>query len=153
MRFFWPGRFSDSSGDIAGVEHWGADGDGLAGLSHPRHGGVAVLLYDWRSKVSLLNGAGLCAMLGFVLFYHRQYDNQMLFLLMLAATARVLQNGWRVLDMIVCGLLGLTLYVPAGMVAESGSLSFLAFVAPVAAAVLVLLPTQRAAEIVPPVQA
>ena len=115
--------------------------------------GVAVFLCDWRSKVSLLNGAGLCAMLGYVLFYHRQYDNQMLFLLMLAAAARVLQNGWRVLDMIVCGLLGLTLYLPAGMVAGSGALSFLAFVAPVAAAVLVLLPTQRAAEIVPPVQA
>ena len=115
--------------------------------------GVAVLLYDWRSKVSLLNGAGLCAMLGFLLFYHRQYDNQMLFLLMLAAAARVLQNGWRLLDMIVCGLLGLTLYVPAGVVAESGSLSFLAFVAPVAAVLLILLPTRRAAEIVPPVQA
>ena len=115
--------------------------------------GVAVLLYDWRSKVSLLNGAGLCAMLGFVLFYHRQYDNQMLFLLMLAATARVLQNGWRLLDMILCGLLGLTLYLPAGMVAGSGALSFLAFAAPVAAAVLVLLPTRRAAEVVPPMQA
>ena len=115
--------------------------------------GVAVLLYDWRSKVSLLNGAGLCAMLGFLLFYHRQYDNQMLFLLMLAATARVLQNGGRVLDMIVCGLLGLTLYLPTGMVAESGGLSFLAFAAPVAAAVLVLLPTRRAAEVVPPMQA
>lgn len=115
--------------------------------------GLVVLLCDWRSKVSLLNGAGLCAMLGYVLFYHRQYDNQMLFLLMLAVVARVLQNGWRPLDMIVCGLLGLTLYLPAGMVAGSAALSFLAFVAPVAAAVLVLLPTRRAAEVVPPVQA
>jgi len=115
-------------------------------------GGV-VLLYDWRSKVSLLNGAGLSAMLGFVLFYHRQYDNQMLFLLILAAAARVLQNGWRALDMIVCGLLGLTLYLPAGMVAGSRALSFLAFVAPVAAAVLVLMPARRPAESVPPVQA
>jgi len=58
-----------------------------------------------------------------------------------------------VLDMIVCGLLGVTLYLPAGTVAGSGVLSFLAFAAPVVAAVLVLLPTRRAAEIVPPVQA
>lgn len=115
--------------------------------------GGAVLLCDWRSKVSLLNGAGLCAMLGYVLFYHRQYDNQMLFLLMLAAAARLLRNGWRILDMIVCGLLGLTLYLPAGMVAGSRSLSLLAFVAPVAAAVLVLMPTRRTAEIGQPVKA
>ena len=39
--------------------------------------GIMLLLRDWRGRIPLVKAAGACAMLGFVLFYHRQYNNQM----------------------------------------------------------------------------
>jgi hypothetical protein len=95
--------------------------------------GIALLLRDWRGRIPLLNAAGVCAMLGFVLFYHRQYDNQMLFPLMLAMAAVALREKTAV-PLALATLLALSLYLPAGMVARSEVLSVLAFLAPVAAA-------------------
>jgi hypothetical protein len=73
------------------------------------------------------------------LFYHRQYDNQMLFPLMLAITALALLKK-TLLGVSLSALLALSLYLPAGWVARSEALSLLAFLAPVAAAVFLLGP-------------
>ncbi len=101
--------------------------------------GIVLPLRDWRGRISIPNAAGICAALGFVLFYHRQYDNQMLFPLMLAITARALLEK-TFLGVSLSALLALSLYLPAGRVAHSGALSLLAFLAPVAAAVFLLGP-------------
>lgn len=101
--------------------------------------GIVLLLRDWRGRISILNAAGICAALGFVLFYHRQYDNQMLFPLMLAITALALLKK-TLLGVSLSALLALSLYLPAGWVARSEALSLLAFLAPVAAAVFLLGP-------------
>ena len=103
--------------------------------------GLALLLRDWRGRIPLIQGAGACAMLGFVLFYHRQYDNQMLFPLMLAVAAVALRKASGA-AVALAGLLALTLYVPAGWVAGSGMISLLAFLAPVATAVYLLFSRQ-----------
>jgi len=100
--------------------------------------GIALLLRDWRGRISIINAAGVCAMLGFVLFYHRQYDNQMLFPLMLAMGAVALREKTAA-PLALAGLLGLSLYLPAGMVARSEALSVMSFLAPVAAALFLLL--------------
>lgn len=101
--------------------------------------GLALLLRDWRERISLIQGAGACAMLGFVLFYHRQYDNQMLLPLMLALAA-VAHREKTVPPIALAGLLALTLYLPAGVIARIEALSVLAFLAPVAAAAFLLFP-------------
>lgn len=95
--------------------------------------GITLLLRDCRGRIPLLNAAGACAMLGFVLFYHRQYDNQMLFPLMLPIAVVALWEK-TILAIALAALLGLSLYLPAGMVAGSQVLSLLAFLAPVLAA-------------------
>ena len=77
-------------------------------------------------------------MLGFVLFYHRQYDNQMLFPLMLAMSVVALREK-SALAIALAGLLGLSLYLPAGVVAGSEALSVLSFLTPVAGAFFLLL--------------
>ena len=77
-------------------------------------------------------------MLGFVLFYHRQYDNQMLFPLMLAIAAVALREKTAV-PLALAALLGLSLYLPAGVVAGSEALSVLSFLTPVAGAFFLLL--------------
>lgn len=95
--------------------------------------GITLLLRDWRGGIPMVNAAGVCAMLGFVLFYHRQYDNQILVPLMLAMAAVALQEK-TILAIAFAALLGLSLYLPAGMVAGSEALSVLSFLAPVAGA-------------------
>lgn len=100
--------------------------------------GITLLLRDCQGRISLLNASGACAMLGFVLFYHRQYDNQMLFPLKLAMAVVALREK-SALAIALAGLLGLSLYLPAGMVARSEVLSLLAFLAPVLAAFFLLL--------------
>jgi hypothetical protein len=99
--------------------------------------GITLLLRDWRQRIPLVNAAGGCAMIGFVLFYHRQYDNQMLFPLILAMAAVALREKTAAL-LALAGLLGLSLYLPAGLVARSEALSVLAFLAPVAIAFFLL---------------
>lgn len=101
--------------------------------------GLALLLRDWRGRIPLIHGAGVCAMLGFVLFYHRQYDNQMLFPLMLAVAALALRAK-TIQSLVLAAILGITIYIPAGWVAGSGTLSLFAFLAPVVAAVFLLFP-------------
>lgn len=100
--------------------------------------GITLLLRDWRGKIGLLNAAGVCAVVGFVLFYHRQYDNQMLFPLMLAMAVVAVREK-NAVPLALAGLLGLSLYLPAGMVAGSEVLSLMAFLAPVAVAFFLLL--------------
>ncbi|MEN9469432.1 MAG: hypothetical protein RL630_1165 [Verrucomicrobiota bacterium] len=99
--------------------------------------GLALLLRDWRGRMSLLDAAGICAMLGFVLFYHRQYDNQMLLPLALAIVLRALRShgAWAIG---LALLLGASVYLPAGLVAQYQALSVLAFLTPVATAVFLL---------------
>ena len=100
--------------------------------------GITLLLRDWRGRISIIDGAGVCAMLGFVLFYHRQYDNQMLFPLMLGMAVVALRDK-SALSIALAGLLALSLYLPAGMVARSEALSVLSSLAPVVAAFFLLL--------------
>ncbi len=84
--------------------------------------------------------AGVCAMLGWVFFYHRQYDNQMLFPLMLAAVMAAFCTKTIPHIALAC-LLAATLYLPAGMVAKNPLLAVMALSLPVVAAVgLLFLP-------------
>jgi hypothetical protein len=100
--------------------------------------GLALLIRDSRGRVSLLDAAGICAMLGFVLFYHRQYDNQMLLPLVLAIGLRALRShGVWAIGLAL--LLGASVYVPAGFVAQYQAFSLMAFLAPVATAVFLLI--------------
>jgi len=102
--------------------------------------GLALLLRDWRRRIPLIHGAGICAMLGFVLFYHRQYDNQMLFPLVFAIVLSALRSHgvWAIgLEL----LLGASVYLPAGLVAQYQALSLMAFLAPVATAFFLLITT------------
>jgi hypothetical protein len=100
--------------------------------------GLALLLRDWRGRMSLLDAAGICAMLGFVLFYHRQYDNQMLLPLVLASVLRALRSHG-VWTIGLALLLGASVYLPAGLVAQYQALSLLAFLTPVTTAVFLLV--------------
>lgn len=100
--------------------------------------GIVLLLREWRGRISLLNAAGICAALGFVLFYHRQYDNQMLFPLMLAILALALRET-RWTHLVTAGLLGATVYLPASLVANTPVLPLLVFVMPLTAAAILLL--------------
>ena len=102
--------------------------------------GLALLLRDWRGRMSLLDAAGICAMLGFVLFYHRQYDNQMLLPLVLASVLRALRSHG-VWTIGLALLLGASVYLPAGLVAQYQALSLLAFLTPVTTAVFLLVTT------------
>jgi hypothetical protein len=102
--------------------------------------GLALLLRDWRGRMSLLDAAGICAMLGFVLFYHRQYDNQMLLPLVLAIVLRALRSHG-VWTIGLALLLGASVYLPAGLVAQYQALSLLAFLTPVTTAVFLLFTT------------
>lgn len=86
----------------------------------------------------LLVLSGLAAMLGWVLFYHRQYDNQMLFPLMLGVAVRGFESNWKLPELIVCALLGLTLYLPSSMVADFQAVSLLAILVPLGAAVFLV---------------
>jgi len=100
--------------------------------------GLALLIRDSRGRVSLLDAAGICAMLGFVLFYHRQYDNQMLLPLVLPIGLRALRShGVWAIGLAL--LLGASVYLPAGLVAQYQALSLMAFLAPVATAVFLLI--------------
>lgn len=81
--------------------------------------------------------AGLASALGWVLFYHRPYDNPMLLPLILAMAAFALRCQ-TLLPVLLAGLLGISLYLPAGMVARSEALSVLSFLAPVASACFLL---------------
>lgn len=87
--------------------------------------------------LSILSLAGVCAVLGHVLFYHRRYDDPMLYPLMLAITVRVHASGWKTVDGVTATLLGLTLFppLPTSFVSQGGALSFLILAVPVATAV------------------
>jgi hypothetical protein len=129
--------------DWLGVSPRTATGGGLALLGLLA---LALVWRDIRDRVSVLNAAGVCAMLGFVLFYHRRYDDQMLYPLMLALTARAFARGWQRWDVVAAGFLGLVLYppVPTGTRYQSQFLSLLVMAAPVLAA-LVLVATRPVA--------
>jgi hypothetical protein len=72
------------------------------------------------------------------LFYHRQYDNQMLLPLVLAIGLRALRShGVWAIGLAL--LLGASVYVPAGFVAQYQAFSLMAFLAPVATAVFLLI--------------
>lgn len=82
----------------------------------------------------LLPLAGCSAALGWVLFYHRQYDNQMLFPLMLAVAAVACRDR-TVGSICFAGMLAFILYLPSKLVAASSALELMSFLVPVAAAV------------------
>lgn len=98
-----------------------------------RHGGL--------QPEKLLPLSGMSAALGWVLFYHRQYDNQMLFPLMLAVAAYTLRVP-KLWNFILAGLLAATLYLPASLVAHNSVLSLLAFLMPIFAAASLFLASQ-----------
>ncbi|MDG2125639.1 MAG: glycosyltransferase family 87 protein [Verrucomicrobiales bacterium] len=102
--------------------------------------GIAILLilFDLRKRLDLADAAGVSSMLGFVLFYHRQYDHMMLFPLILVMVSSMFRNGWRIQDFGTTGILALTLYLPASLTDRSDTLSALAFFAPIAAVFLLL---------------
>ena len=89
---------------------------------------------EWvRARLRLISGAGLAGMLAFVLFYHRPYDNLLLLPLWLGGVARMMErptvSGW-----LVSGALGLTIYLPSGLLGRRPELLALSLIAPVGAA-------------------
>jgi len=99
-----------------------------------------VLLFVSKSlsELSLIPLSGIASMLGYVLFYHRNYDNQMLLPLMLASTAALFRKPNSPLLAASTLMLGLSLYLPAGLVFRNHIPAMIAFMAPIFAAVMVL---------------
>lgn len=85
--------------------------------------------------------AGLATALGWVLFYHRPYDNPMLFPLLLAIAIQTLRDP-KIPRLVVAGLLGITVYLPASLVFKNQPLSLLAFAVPMISAILLFLPSK-----------
>lgn len=99
---------------------------------------MLLILFDLRKRLNLSDASGVLSMLGFVLFYHRYYDNMMLFPLILAMVSRTFRNGWRIQDLGITGVLALTLYLHPSLFDGDDTLAALTFFAPIAAAFLLL---------------
>jgi hypothetical protein len=81
--------------------------------------------------------AGVCAMLGWVFFYHRQYDNQMLFPLVLVASIAAFRTK-NIPHIAIALMLGAALYLPAGIVAKTPALFAMSLYLPFLAAVFII---------------
>lgn len=102
-------------------------------------GVIVVTFFRTTTDNFVLPLAGFAGMLGWVLFYHRQYDNQMLFPLMLAVVGSACRNR-TVVGMSLVAVLAFTLYLPAGIVAANPAIGLLAFLVPVIAAGVIIAP-------------
>lgn len=91
-----------------------------------------------RVRVRLISGAAVAGLLAFVLFYHRPYDNLLLLPMWLVYVARMVERP-TVMGWMVCGALGLTIYLPSGLVGRSPELQALSLAGPVGAAVWMLV--------------
>ena len=88
-----------------------------------------------RERLGLLPAAGLSGLLAYVLFYHRSYDNVLLFPLWLVCLRGFAERP-TVWAFVVFGAFGFTLYVPSIFLNFSDVLLVATLVVPVAAAVL-----------------
>ncbi len=91
-----------------------------------------------RRRLTLVSAAGVSGMVAFVMFYHRQYDNLLLFPLMLAWVVRLVERPGMV-GLVAAGMLAVTIYLPAGMVSASPVLLALTLLVPVGAAVVLVM--------------
>lgn len=105
-----------------------------------------LLVRGHHFRLSTLSLAGVCAVLGHVLFYHRRYDDPMLYPLILAMTVRLHAGGWAITDGVIATFLGLTLLppLPTSLVSQGGWLSLLVLAAPVVAAARLCMPLPHA---------
>ena len=99
---------------------------------------VAAGFESVRKRLALVPAAGVSGMVAFVMFYHRQYDNLLLFPLMLAWVVQLVERPGMG-GLVLSGLLALTLYLPAGMVSRSPVLLGLTLLVPVGSAVLLVM--------------
>jgi len=76
--------------------------------------GAALLSRRWR--IPFLPCAAICAVLGFVLLYHRRHDSIMLFPLALALLGLFFQRGFTKIEWIVFGAFFVSVFLPAGMI-------------------------------------
>jgi hypothetical protein len=79
--------------------------------------GLAGLFFARRADLPLLAGAAVCAVLGYCLFYHRRYDNMMLFPLALALVDFYFKRGFfSKTEWIAYGAFFVSVFLPAGIV-------------------------------------
>jgi hypothetical protein len=96
---------------------------------------VAAGMERVRERLRLLPAAGLSGLLAYVLFYHRSYDNVLLFPLWLVCLSGFAERP-TVWAFVVFGAFGFTLYVPSIFLTFSDVLLVATLVVPVAAAML-----------------
>ena len=82
--------------------------------------------------------AGLASALGWILFYHRPYDNPMLFPLVLATAIYTLRDP-KISNLCLSGMLATTVFLPASWIFKTPALAFLAFLIPIALALFLIL--------------
>jgi hypothetical protein len=101
-------------------------------------GGVYAVRQN-RIQLPLLDAAGVCSAIGFVLFYHRSYDNIMLYPLILAIFHRMLQDRGNYFIIAVCLLLAFTAFLPVGLIGRHQVLLYLSLLTPIVGAGVLLV--------------
>lgn len=97
--------------------------------------GAVTMILARRAALPLLPGAAVCAALGYTLFYHRVYDNIMLFPLALAAANEYFRNGFSKAQWIVFGSFFLAVFLPLRVWEQTSFADAFALAAVAAAAV------------------
>jgi hypothetical protein len=105
--------------------------------------GIVMLVWDWGKVVLFPYASAFCATLGFILFYHRYYDNIMLFPLLFATVQRGFQNRWKLAGIIVVSALVFSIYYPASMLPKYPILDALVFLAPILSCLWLWIPCRR----------
>jgi hypothetical protein len=77
--------------------------------------GLLVWFLAWRINLPILLGAAACSALGYSLFYHRRYDNMMLFPLALALVDFYFKRGFTKFQWIAFGAFFVSVFLPAGI--------------------------------------
>lgn len=96
-----------------------------------------------HKEIPALTAAAYCSALGYALFYHRRYDNMMLFPLALALALVFFKRGFSALEWVVYGAFFVSVFLPAGIISEKAPPELLALTAPVAAALLLFLSNRQ----------
>jgi hypothetical protein len=105
--------------------------------------GLGAWFFGRRIKIPLLTGAAICAVLGYALFYHRLYDNIMLYPLALALAGSYFRRGFSKIEWLFYGAFFVSVFLPGGVAwASESTMASFAMVAP-ALAILVFLVANR----------
>jgi len=95
---------------------------------------IAAASSSWlRTRLPLMPAAGLSGLLAFALFYHREYDNLLLYPLLAATLAHFLARPTRT-ALVVTMAFAAILYLRSGTVSRSQTLLAMTLLTPVAAA-------------------